>query len=90
MKFLIATMILLTKPKIITGTENLLNTVLPWLIALVAIVAGVAIAFQGLMYMQESEEERGVRKKKMKSIMYTAIIIVGIAGSINFVLSFYQ
>lgn len=83
-------MILLTKPKIITGTENLLNTVLPWLIALVAIVAGVAIAFQGLMYMQESEEERGVRKKKMKSIMYTAIIIVGIAGSINFVLSFYQ
>ncbi len=82
--------ILLTKPQIITGTEKLVAAMTPWLIGLVAGIVALVEAYNGICYMQASEDEQRMIRKKMKSILFTGVLIITIVGSVNFVFSFYQ
>jgi len=80
------------EPKIVTGTKNLFNDGLGWILILIPIATALMIGYHALLKLL-SDADPGVvaeKNKKMKSTLVAGIIGESAMGIVTAVFKYYQ
>ena len=76
--------------QLINGTEALLKDVQGKLLVIAVIVAVVLEIWNGVSYMIASEDEKPKYTKRVKTIIYTVVLILTAAETLTWLFGFYM
>lgn len=81
---------LASKPKFITGTEQMVSDLTGWLMGLAAAITGVLLIKTGYQWNIAIEEEKAKHKKNFFTILVVGVAIILAVPIVNWVFGYYQ
>jgi uncharacterized BrkB/YihY/UPF0761 family membrane protein len=76
-------------PAFVTGTQNLMNDAMTWVLILIPIAASLFCAWKAFCYQAADDNERIMIKKSVKGAVVVAILGECAAAIIKLILSYY-
>lgn len=76
-------------PAFVTGTQNLMNDAMTWVLILIPIAASLFCAWKAFCYQAADDNERIMIKKSVKGAVVVAILGECASAIIKLILSYY-
>ena len=76
-------------PVFVTGTQNLMNDAMTWVLVLIPIATALFGAWKALCYQAADENERSMIKKSVKGALIIAVLGECASAIIKVILSYY-
>ena len=76
-------------PAFVTGTQNLMNDAMTWVLILIPIAASLFCAWKAFCYQAADDNERIMIKKSVKGAVVVAILCECASAIIKLILSYY-
>ena len=76
-------------PVFVTGTQNLMNDAMTWVLVLIPTAAALFCAWKAFCYQAADENERTIIKKSVKGALIIAVLGECASAIIKVILSYY-